>query len=177
MTTTPSKVDEQVDLLVNYTAGDGFIYRQTARASVAREVHLNLTGTVLALFCPALVAWALARRIIGPVAAASERRRMHRDGKLDVVIPAGSADELGDLLGSMRPMRDNIKSMMEREVEQRRSAQTRLADALESSQEGVVVVDAERCLALANAQAADLLGMPPDLMQPGAPLIASPADR
>ncbi|HMC45519.1 MAG TPA: MCP four helix bundle domain-containing protein, partial [Caballeronia sp.] len=28
-----SKVDEQIDFLVNYTAGDGFIYRQTARAT------------------------------------------------------------------------------------------------------------------------------------------------
>ncbi len=39
-------------------------------------------------------------------------------------------------------MRDNIKEMMDREVALRRSAQTRLADALESSHEGVVVVDA-----------------------------------
>ena len=32
-----AKVDEQIDLLVNYTAGDGFIYRQSARATVARN--------------------------------------------------------------------------------------------------------------------------------------------
>ncbi len=44
----------------------------------------------------------------------------------------------------MRLMRDNIKTMMQREVEQRRSAQMRLADALESSREGVVLVDAAR---------------------------------
>ena len=56
-------------------------------------------------------------------------------------------------------MRDNIKAMMDREVAQRRSAQARLADALESSQEGVVVVDADDCIALANAQAADFLGV------------------
>ena len=67
-------------------------------------------------------------------------------------------------------MRDNIRAMMEREVAQRRSAQARLADALESSQEGVVVVDADDCIALANAQAADFLGVPPDLLKPGTPL-------
>src|SRR5665213_2429683 len=44
-----AKVDEQIDLLVNYTAGDGFIYRQTARATVARDLNLNIAGTVLAL--------------------------------------------------------------------------------------------------------------------------------
>src|SRR5665647_1906998 len=37
-----SKVDEQIDLLVNYTAGDGFIYRQMARATVARDLNLNI---------------------------------------------------------------------------------------------------------------------------------------
>ena len=70
----------------------------------------------------------------------------------------------------MGVMRDNIKAMMDREVEQRRSAQARLADALENSQEGVVVVDANDGIVLANAQAADLLGVSPSLLKPGTPL-------
>src|SRR4029077_6697131 len=40
-----SKVDEEIDLLVNYTAGDGFVYRQMARATVARDLNLNIAGT------------------------------------------------------------------------------------------------------------------------------------
>jgi diguanylate cyclase (GGDEF)-like protein/PAS domain S-box-containing protein len=48
--------------------------------------------------------------------------------------------------------------MMEREVAQRRSAQARLADALENSREGVVVVDAEGRIALTNSQVADFFG-------------------
>jgi PAS domain S-box-containing protein len=71
----------------------------------------------------------------------------------------------------MGSMRDNIKMMMEREVAQRRSAQARLADALESSQEGVVVVDADGNIALANAQAADFLGVSSSLLKPGTPLV------
>src|SRR5215469_7219598 len=67
-------------------------------------------------------------------------------------VPRGSADELGALLAAMGVMRDNIKAMMDREVEQRRNAQARLADALECSQEGVVV-DANDVIVLANAQA------------------------
>jgi diguanylate cyclase (GGDEF)-like protein len=163
-------VDQQVDLLVNYTAGDGFIYRQTARSTVAREMYLNLAATALALLLSAAVAWLLARRIIGPVAAASTAAGHIANGRLDVKIPQGSADELGDLLAAMRLMRDNIKVMMDREVEQRRSAQTRLADALESSREGVVVVDASHCLALANSQAADFLDISPELLKPGTPI-------
>ena len=164
------KVDDQIDLLVNYTAGDGFLYRQSARAAVARDERLNIAGIVLALLLSGLVAWALARRIVGPVAVASGVAKRIAAGKLDVAVPAGSADELGDLLAAMGVMRDNIKAMMDREVEQRRSAQARLADALECSQEGVVVVDANDVIVLANAQAADFLGVPPRLLKPGMPL-------
>jgi diguanylate cyclase (GGDEF)-like protein/PAS domain S-box-containing protein len=164
------KVDEQIDLLINYTAGDGFIYRQIARATVARDIQLNVVGTGIALLLSGVVAWALTRRIIRPVAAASRVAECIATGKLDVEIPKGSADELGALLASMKLMRDNIKTMMDREVAQRRSAQSRLADALESSQEGVVVVDAEDRIALANAQAANFLSVPPALLKPGTPV-------
>jgi diguanylate cyclase (GGDEF)-like protein/PAS domain S-box-containing protein len=163
-------VDQQIDLLVNYVAGDGFLYRQTARASVARETEFNIAGTALAILFSALVTFLLARRIIGPVAAASGVAERIANGRLNVEIPRGSADELGALLAAMRRMRDNIRVMMDREVSQRRSAQTRLADALESSREGVVVADAEGRLVLANSQAAEFLGLAPELLWPGVPV-------
>jgi diguanylate cyclase (GGDEF)-like protein/PAS domain S-box-containing protein len=164
------KVDDQIDLLVNYTAGDGFLYRESAVAEVARSVRLDIAGIALALLLSALVAWNLARRIVGPVAVASRVAGLIAAGKLDVAVPKGGGDELGALLAAMGIMRDNIKMMMDREVEQRRSAQARLADALEHSQEGVVVVDANDTIALANPQAADHLGLPPDALRPGMPL-------
>jgi diguanylate cyclase (GGDEF)-like protein len=164
------KVDDQIDLLVNYTAGDGFLYRQSARATVAHDVQLTIGGIALALLLSALVAWGLARRVVGPVAVASGVAERIAAGELDVAVPRGSADELGALLTAMSKMRDNIKAMMEREVAQRRSAQARLADAVECSQEGVIVVDAGDCIVLANAQAADFLGVKADLLEPGTPL-------
>jgi diguanylate cyclase (GGDEF)-like protein len=163
-------VDEQIDLLVNYTAGDGFLYRQNARGTVARDMQFNIAGTVMALLLSGVVAWALARRIVGHVALASSVAERIAAGKLDVAVPHGSADELGALLAAMAVMRDNIKAMMDREVQQRRSAQARLADALECSQEGVVVVDANDVIVLANAQAADFLGISAGLLKPGTPL-------
>ena len=125
---------------------------------------------MLALVLSGLVAWALARRIIRPVAAASSVAECIATGRLDVVIPHGGPDELGDLLSSMRLMRDNIKEMMDREVALRRSAQTRLADALENSDEGVVVVDAQDRIALANAQAAGFMSLSPEQLEPGTPI-------
>ncbi len=160
-------IDQQIDLLINYTAGDGFTYRQSARAAVASDMHLNLIGTALAIMLSALVTWLLARRIIGPVAVASAVAERIAHGKLDGIIPRGGADELGALLSSMSTMRDNIKTMMDREVAQRRSAQARLADALESSREGIVVVDAAGQVALANSQAADFLGGSDNALQSG----------
>ena len=165
-----AKVDEQIDLLINYTAGDGFLYRQSARATVANDMQFNIGGTVLALVLSALVAWLLARRIVGPVAVASNVAERIAAGGLDVVVPKGSADELGALLRAMGLMRDNIKEMMDREVAQRRTAQARLASSLECSQEGVVVVDADNCIVLANTQAANFLGVSPELLKPGMPL-------
>jgi diguanylate cyclase (GGDEF)-like protein/PAS domain S-box-containing protein len=164
------KVDEQIDLLVNYTAGDGFLYRESAGATIAHDMNLNIIGTILALLLSGVVAWTLARRIIKPVATASEVADCVATGKLDVVIPGGGSDELGALLASMQVMRDNIKAMMAREVEQRRSAQSRLADALEGSQEGIVVIDAQDRIALANAQAINFLGVAPEIFAPGTPL-------
>jgi len=148
-----SAVDSQIDLLVNYTAGDGFTFRQAARMLVAREMHVNAIVAGLAVFACALIAWLLNRRITGPLADASAAAERIASGRLDDRIPAGGRDELGSLLRSMAAMRDNIQAMMQREVSQRRVAEALVTDALQTSREGVIVVDAEGGIALANAQA------------------------
>jgi diguanylate cyclase (GGDEF)-like protein len=108
-------VDQEIDLLVNYTAGDAFTYRQGARAAVAADIQINLFGTALALILSGLVAWLLARRIIGPVAAASAVAGRIAAGELDGEMPRAGADELGSLLAAMAVMRENIRAMMQRE--------------------------------------------------------------
>ena len=165
-----SMVDAQIDMLVNYTAGDGFTYRQTARNVVASEIRFYIVATAIALLLSAIVAWLLNRRIMRSVRAASTAAERIAAGRLDDAIPIGGRDELGALLRAMGTMRDNIRSMMAREVSQRRSAQAMLADALESSREGVVVVDAEGRIALANAQAADFFGGSVGAMEAGTPV-------
>ena len=164
------KVDEQIDLLVNYTAGDGFLYRQT-RAPRSRATSSSILPAPRWRCCcrrwsPGRWRGASSDRSRSPPASPSASPPASSTSR----CPHGSADELGALLAAMGVMRDNIKAMMDREVAQRRSAQARLADALESSQEGVVVVDANDCIVLANAQAADFLGVSPSLLKPGTPL-------
>ncbi len=145
--------NREMDLLINYTAGDGFDYRQSARAAVEKNRWLNMSGLLAAVLLSAVVAWLLARNIIGRVAAASDVARRIARGQLDGIMPQGGPDELGELLDSLGIMRDNLRTMMAREVSQRQSAQARLLDAMESSHEGIVVVDREGGVILANQQA------------------------
>ena len=146
-------VDGQIDLLVNYTAGDGFAFRQSARRVVSEQIWFTALSVGVALVLAGIVAFLLNRRIAGPLAAASAVAQRIAAGRLDDAIPTGRRDEVGRLLTAMAAMRDNIRAMMDREVSQRRSAETLLADALQSSREGIVVVDAGGRIVLANAQA------------------------
>jgi diguanylate cyclase (GGDEF)-like protein len=152
-----SVVEQQIDLLINYTAGDGFSYRQSAQSAVALDIRINLFATLLAVALSALAAWLLARTILGPIAKASEVAKRIAGGHLDIAIPNGGNDELGALLSAMEVMRENIRASIQSEVAQRRFAQTRLADALESSREGIIVIDSDSKIVLANAQAGEFL--------------------
>jgi len=160
-------VDQQIDLLVNYTAGDGFRFREHAVATIRTARRLNIAGTCVAFLLSALITWLLARRITRPVAAASAAAAGIARGELDTPIPAGGSDELGALLGAMAVMRDNIRAMMEREVAQRRSAQARLVDAIESSREGVILADGDGRILIANSQATDFFRDLAGLLRPG----------
>lgn len=162
-------VNQQIELLVNYTAGDGFLFRQHALATIKRDLQLNVTGLTVALFLSGLFSWLLARRIIGPVAIASKAARSIANGDLNANIPEGGSDELGILLAAMGTMRDNIRAMVDREVAQRRSAQARLSDALENSREGVVLLDADGHIVLANSRASEFILGSPRLLDSGLP--------
>jgi diguanylate cyclase (GGDEF)-like protein len=157
-------VSQQIDLLVNYTAGDGFLFRQRALAAIKRDLQLNVTGLTIALCLSGLFSWLLARRIIGPVAIASKAASSIANGDLNASIPEGGSDELGTLLTAMGRMRDNIRAMVDREVAQRRSAQARLSDALENSREGVVLLDVDGQIALANSRAGEFISKAPQLL-------------
>ena len=158
-------VDQQIDLLINHTAGDGFLFRQRALSAIDHDLQFNLVALAVALLLSGFVTWLLSRRIIGQVAVASQAARSIAEGKLDVKIPKGGADELGTLIAAMSVMRSNIKDMVEREIAQRRSAQARLTDALENSREGVVLLHPDGKIALANSRSSEFLSSAPELLQ------------
>ena len=143
-----------LDNLGELTADDGFRERQRALASIEAYRRLSIGLSVGAVVLAMLVAITLARHMVRPIAAASRAARRIAAGELDVAIAPAGRDELGQLLAAMSVMRDNIRGMMEREVAARRSVQGRLVDAIESSPEGVALVDRDRRILIANSQMA-----------------------
>ncbi|HZW52089.1 MAG TPA: HAMP domain-containing protein, partial [Rudaea sp.] len=146
------RIIEWLDMLIEITTDHGFIARRIAMTNVARFSYGSIAAIGLALTLSAGITLVLTRRIRRPLAAAAAAADRIAGGQLDTPIPRGGEDETGVLLRSMRVMRDSIRVMVEREAAQRRSAQNRLADALESSREAIVLVDDAGRIVIANSQ-------------------------
>ncbi len=167
------KVLEALDTLGEITADDGFRDRERALTSIERYRVVSTVAALSALALGLLTAIMLARQMVRPIATASRAASRIAAGELDVNIQPAGRDELGQLLTSMTVMRDNIRAMMEREVAARRSAQSRLVSAIESSHDGFALIDADHRVLIANSQmAAFFPGCAPDLAA-GAPLPAA----
>ena len=163
-------IAEQVDLLVNFTAGDAFLHREQALKSIANDRMLNIGATLAALLLSGITVVMLARCIIRPLAEASAAATRIAHGELETTIPPGGSDELGVLLRAMAVMRDNIRGMMGHEIAQRRSAQGRLVDAIEGSHEGVVLVDDDERIVIANSQLGKFFPAVAAALRPGSRL-------
>jgi len=93
-------------------------------------------------------------------------------GALDLKLPDGGSSELGQLFAAAELMRGRVQAMVELEVGDRRTAQNRLIDALESSDEGIVLVDSTGHLVVVNSQMTRFYPAAADLLQPGATFLA-----
>ena len=137
-----SEVIEEFELLINFVAGAAFRGHQQSLATIERQRLFAMGAVVLALILSAVIAAMLVPRLVTSVASASAVASHIAEGHLEVEIPPGGADEPGQLLRSMSSMRANVRAMVEREREQRQSAQTRLADALEGTGPGLPLAKA-----------------------------------
>lgn len=140
------------DSLVEITAEDGFRERERALSTIHFYRWLVLGATILVIVLGGGIAIVLSRRMIHPIAVASEAARRIAAGELDVEIAQAADDELGQLLQSMTVMRDNIRAMVEREIAARRSAQAAMVSAIEGCQEGVLLLDSHGRILIANSQ-------------------------
>ena len=147
------QVAKKFNLLIDLTAGDGFLIRQDALRAIESSRATNVAAIAAILVLSILLAWLLSRTILRPLGAAVRVAERISEGELDAVIPAPGDDETGTLLRSLAVMQDKLRAMMAREVAARKSAQAQLADALENATEGVILTDAEDRIVIANDQA------------------------
>ncbi|MGZ5928759.1 MAG: ATP-binding protein [Rhizomicrobium sp.] len=145
------QVDDKFDLLIELNTDHSFVGRRQTVSNVATYKYLSAGATLLALMLAGAITLFLRSRIVRPLAAAATVADRIASGELQTQIPPGGADETGALLRSMTVMQDNIREMMARETRLRRSAESRLSDALETSREGVILV-ADGTIVLANRQ-------------------------
>ncbi len=143
---------DHFDQLTEFIADHAFVARREAVWSISYLEYTAFVALAVALGIGILIAQFSRRRIIGPIIAAADVADRISHGELDTEIPEGGVDETGTLLRSMRLMRDAIAAAIEHEAAQRRSAQTQLVDALESSQEGMALVGPDGGAIIANSE-------------------------
>ena len=162
-----AQLDDKFDLLIEFNKDHSFVsHRQTADR-IKNYKYIITAATALALALAGLITWLLRRRIISPLAAAAQVADRIAKGELQTPIPEGGKDETGALLGSMTVMQANIRQMMARETAMRLSAENRLTDALETSNEGVMLVAPDGQIALANSSLRNFFPDLSDVLVPG----------
>jgi signal transduction histidine kinase/HAMP domain-containing protein len=161
------KIDAKFDMLIELITDHGFISRRRAVDSIAYYKYSSISVTILALLLAAGITWMLRSRIVRPLSAAASVADRIASGELQTPIPAGGGDETGALLKSMTVMQASIRDMMARETAMRRSAESRLADALETSREGVMLAAADGQIVLSNGSLRGFFPVIADSLTPG----------
>jgi len=127
-------------------------YKQPLKSSYVLALAL-ITGLIL--FAAIWFAFYLAREISVPIQRLAEGTKEVSQGNLDVHIRHVADDEIGFLVGSFNRMIKDLKGARS-ELEERRQY---LEAILSNLTVGVVAIDHNKCLTLANESARNLLGL------------------
>jgi signal transduction histidine kinase len=145
-----AKILDRFDFLIELNTDHSFIGRRKAVWSIGYFKYSLIGVTGLALVLSLIITLLLARRIMRPLSSAVDAANHIAQGEFETPIPQAGEDETGILLKSMTVMQNNIRDMVEREKSRAASAESRLAHALETSQEGVVLVGPDGRVLIAN---------------------------
>jgi two-component system cell cycle sensor histidine kinase PleC len=167
-----ARVRQSLNRLGELTVDDGLRDRARSLRLIERDRELCILATVLALLIGCLTAVTLARKMATAIAVASQAAGRIAAGELDSHIPPGGADELGCLFASITMMRDNLRQMMDREAAARRSAQSRLADALEGAQGGIALLGPDGRVLTANSRIREFFPAWRNAFAAGGPVLA-----
>ncbi len=163
-------VEDNIEALVSVVADRGYAYRTQAQATVDRDVALMLASVAASVGIAGFIALMLYWRISAPIGVAGRFARQIAAGNLQGDPPVHGRDEIGELIGAMVSMRGEIAAMVGEQVVLREQGQARVAEALEGSREGVIIVDPHGTIQIANGRALDYLGILPGRNFAGASL-------
>ena len=163
-----AKILERFDFLIELNTDYSFIGRRKAVWSIDDFKYVLIGVTALALALSLIITLLLARRIMRPLSSAVLAADRIALGEFETPIPQAGEDETGILLKSMTVMQDNIRGMVEREKTRAQSAESRLAHALETSHEGVVLVAPDGRVLVANNTVRDYFPSAADRLVAGA---------
>jgi signal transduction histidine kinase/HAMP domain-containing protein len=150
-----TKIMDKFDMLIELNADHSFVGRRQAVWAILRFKSSLVWFTATALLLAMLITAVLARRIMHPLGSAVSAANRIAAGEFETPIPQAGKDETGILLNSMTVMQDSIRTMMEREKARAESAETRLAQAIETTREGVILVGPDGRVLLANKSVKD----------------------
>lgn len=141
-------------------------------ATIGATRRILFTTTLLALVLSALLSYILARTITGPVKELTAQAGLLAAGDFGRLIRVRSGDEIGQLAGMFNHLSGRLKETLA-EI----SAEKRKAEAiLIHMADGILAVDRDRRVILANPAAAEMLGFDPGLVA-GRPLGALVPDE
>jgi signal transduction histidine kinase/HAMP domain-containing protein len=150
-----ARIMDRFDMLIELNADHSFVGRRQAVWAILRFKSSLVWFTATALLLAMLITAVLARRIMHPLGSAVAAANRIAAGEFETPIPQAGQDETGILLNSMTVMQDSIRTMMEREKARAESAETRLAQAIETTREGVILVGPDGRVLLANKSVKD----------------------
>ncbi len=145
-----AKILDRFDFLIELNTDHSFVGRRKAVWSIGYFKYVLIGVTALAMVLSLIITLLLARRIMRPLSSAVSAANRIAEGEFETPIPQAGRDETGILLKSMTVMQNNIREMVAREKLRAESAESRLANALETSQEGVVLVGTDGRVVVAN---------------------------
>jgi signal transduction histidine kinase len=154
-TVLDTRILARFDRLVELNADHSFVGRRMAVWAIGDFKYALIGVTGLSVLLGLGITLFLGRQIMTPLRSAVSAADRIAAGEFETQIPESDADETGVLLHSMSVMQDNIRAMVHREKLRAESAEMRLARALETSGEGVVLLARDRRILLANRKMGD----------------------
>lgn len=132
-------IAQQLDLLVEHAADYGFTFRTDAEEVVSRTITVDTVTVGLVLLAGLVLAFLLARGLVGPILTACRAAERVAEGDLDSPIRSDRRDEAGHLLRALARMQESLRAQRESErtaaaeKERAQAARQRRQEAMEAA--------------------------------------------